>query len=166
MRLVRELAWSRVVRCEELADKALAGVAPTRGEALAVLRSEDRELAGGVAAATRAFRADGDAEHDREREEGDLPGGLRLLLAVRRLERTGCDVLDARPGDAGGRRSPGLGEASGHLLHLASCRGPKGMHYSANAILVGGCLTTPGQSAQQGWQMPEDLGFEIERCAL
>jgi biotin synthase len=38
--------------------------------------------------------------------------------------------------------------------------------YPANAIFVGDYLTTPGQAAEEDWQMLEDLGFEIERCAL
>jgi biotin synthase len=38
--------------------------------------------------------------------------------------------------------------------------------YPANAIFVGDYLTTPGQAAEQDWRMLEDLGFELERCAL
>src|SRR5262245_4467913 len=38
--------------------------------------------------------------------------------------------------------------------------------YPANAIFVGDYLTTSGQAAEEDWQMVEDLGFEIERCAL
>jgi biotin synthase len=38
--------------------------------------------------------------------------------------------------------------------------------YPANAIFVGDYLTTPGQAAEADWQMLEDLGFEIEECAL
>ena len=38
--------------------------------------------------------------------------------------------------------------------------------YPANAIFVGDYLTTSGQTAREDWQMLEDLGFEIERCAL
>jgi len=38
--------------------------------------------------------------------------------------------------------------------------------YPANAIFVGDYLTTPGQAAEQDWRMLEDLGFEIEPCAL
>jgi biotin synthase len=38
--------------------------------------------------------------------------------------------------------------------------------YAANSIFVGDYLTTPGQAAEADWQMLEDLGFEIEECAL
>jgi biotin synthase len=38
--------------------------------------------------------------------------------------------------------------------------------YAANSIFVGDYLTTPGQAAEADWKMLEDLGFEIEECAL
>ncbi|OUM94305.1 MAG: biotin synthase BioB [Thermobacillus sp. ZCTH02-B1] len=38
--------------------------------------------------------------------------------------------------------------------------------YAANSIFVGDYLTTPGQDVTADHQMIEDLGFEIERCAL
>jgi biotin synthase len=38
--------------------------------------------------------------------------------------------------------------------------------YAANSIFVGDYLTTSGQAAEADWQMLEDLGFEIEECAL
>ena len=38
--------------------------------------------------------------------------------------------------------------------------------YAANSIFVGDYLTTPGQAAEADWRMLEDLGFEIEECAL
>ena len=38
--------------------------------------------------------------------------------------------------------------------------------YAANSIFVGDYLTTEGQAAQADWAMLEDLGFEIEECAL
>ena len=38
--------------------------------------------------------------------------------------------------------------------------------YAANSIFVGDYLTTPGQSAEADYRMIEDLGFEIEECAL
>jgi biotin synthase len=38
--------------------------------------------------------------------------------------------------------------------------------YAANSIFVGDYLTTPGQEITTDHQMIEDLGFEIERCAL
>lgn len=38
--------------------------------------------------------------------------------------------------------------------------------YAANSIFVGDYLTTAGQDPVSDWQMIEDLGFEIEECAL
>ncbi|MGM1044586.1 MAG: biotin synthase BioB [Bacillota bacterium] len=38
--------------------------------------------------------------------------------------------------------------------------------YAANSIFVGDYLTTAGQEQHWDWQMIEDLGFEIEECAL
>ncbi|MED2007222.1 MULTISPECIES: biotin synthase BioB [Brevibacillus] len=38
--------------------------------------------------------------------------------------------------------------------------------YAANSIFVGDYLTTPGQEVTLDHQMIEDLGFEIEQCAL
>jgi biotin synthase len=38
--------------------------------------------------------------------------------------------------------------------------------YPANAIFIGDYLTTAGQEAEADYRMIEDLGFEIEECAL
>jgi biotin synthase len=38
--------------------------------------------------------------------------------------------------------------------------------YAANSIFVGDYLTTEGQDPTADWKMIEDLGFEIEECAL
>lgn len=38
--------------------------------------------------------------------------------------------------------------------------------YAANSIFVGDYLTTAGQASVADWEMIEDLGFEIEECAL
>jgi biotin synthase len=38
--------------------------------------------------------------------------------------------------------------------------------YPANAIFIGDYLTTAGQAAEEDYRMIEDLGFEIEECAL
>ena len=38
--------------------------------------------------------------------------------------------------------------------------------YPANAIFIGDYLTTSGQTAADDYRMIEDLGFEIEECAL
>jgi biotin synthase len=48
-----------------------------------------------------------------------------------------------------------------NLRHLQ----PLGL-YAANSIFVGDYLTTEGQLPDADWQMIEDLGFEIEECAL
>jgi biotin synthase len=38
--------------------------------------------------------------------------------------------------------------------------------YAANSLFVGDYLTTEGQEASQDHKMIEDMGFEIELCAL
>ncbi|MBR3337232.1 MAG: biotin synthase BioB, partial [Bacillus sp. (in: Bacteria)] len=38
--------------------------------------------------------------------------------------------------------------------------------FAANSIFVGDYLTTAGQEPTADWGMIEDLGFEIEECAL
>jgi biotin synthase len=38
--------------------------------------------------------------------------------------------------------------------------------YAANSVFVGDYLTTEGQQASDDHRMIEDLGFEIELCAL
>lgn len=54
--------------------------------------------------------------------------------------------------------------AGGRELHLRSLQ-PLAM-YPANAIFIGDYLTTEGQKPEDDYRMIEDLGFEIERCAL
>lgn len=54
--------------------------------------------------------------------------------------------------------------AGGREVHLRSLQ-PLAM-YPANAIFIGDYLTTEGQAAEEDYRMIEDLGFEIERCAL
>ena len=54
--------------------------------------------------------------------------------------------------------------AGGREVNLRSLQ-PLAM-YAANSIFVGDYLTTEGQAAQADWAMLEDLGFEIEECAL
>ncbi len=54
--------------------------------------------------------------------------------------------------------------AGGREVHLRSLQ-PLAM-YPANAIFIGDYLTTEGQAAEDDYRMIEDLGFEIERCAL
>lgn len=38
--------------------------------------------------------------------------------------------------------------------------------YAANSIFIGDYLTTEGQAHNADWELIEDLGFEIEECAL
>lgn len=54
--------------------------------------------------------------------------------------------------------------SGGREIQLRSLQ-PMGL-YAANAIFVGDYLTTEGQKAAADHQMIEDLGFEIEVCAL
>lgn len=54
--------------------------------------------------------------------------------------------------------------AGGRELNLGSLQ-PLAL-YPANAIFVGDYLTTPGQQAEDDYRMIDDLGFEIEECAL
>ncbi|QCT02861.1 biotin synthase [Paenibacillus algicola] len=54
--------------------------------------------------------------------------------------------------------------AGGREINLRSLQ-PLGL-YAANSIFVGDYLTTDGQDQQSDWSMIEDLGFEIETCAL
>jgi biotin synthase len=54
--------------------------------------------------------------------------------------------------------------AGGREVHLRSLQ-PLAM-FPANAIFIGDYLTTEGQAAEEDYRMIEDLGFEIERCAL
>ena len=54
--------------------------------------------------------------------------------------------------------------AGGREIHLRSLQ-PLAM-YPANAIFIGDYLTTGGQPPDDDYRMIEDLGFEIERCAL
>ena len=59
------------------------------------------------------------------------------------------------------RRDPRRGRPRGEPA-IAAAAGP----LAANSIFVGDYLTTPGQAAESDWAMLEDLGFEIEECAL
>lgn len=50
--------------------------------------------------------------------------------------------------------------AGGRELHLRSMQ-PLAL-YAANSIFVDGYLTTPGQAAEEAWEMVRDLGFELD----
>ncbi|MCP3772960.1 biotin synthase BioB [Paenibacillus sp. MZ04-78.2] len=54
--------------------------------------------------------------------------------------------------------------AGGREVNLRTLQ-PLGL-YAANSLFVGDYLTTKGQEAAADYQMIEDLGFEIEACAL
>ncbi|MDI3327928.1 MAG: biotin synthase BioB [Alicyclobacillaceae bacterium] len=54
--------------------------------------------------------------------------------------------------------------SGGREVNLRSLQ-PLGL-YAANSIFVGDYLTTEGQLPEEDWKMIEDLGFEIEECAL
>ena len=75
----------------------------------------------------------------------------RRCLRILALMRLVCPAKEIRV--AGGRE-----------VNLRSLQ-PLAM-YAANSIFVGDYLTTPGQAAESDWAMLEDLGFEIEECAL
>jgi biotin synthase len=75
----------------------------------------------------------------------------RRCLKILALMRLVCPAKEIRV--AGGRE-----------LNLRSLQ-PLAL-YAANSIFVGDYLTTPGQAAEADWAMLEDLGFEIEECAL
>ncbi len=54
--------------------------------------------------------------------------------------------------------------SGGREINLRSVQ-PLGL-FAANSIFVGDYLTTAGQEPTADWGMIEDLGFEIEECAL
>ncbi|WP_163070897.1 biotin synthase BioB [Priestia flexa] len=54
--------------------------------------------------------------------------------------------------------------SGGREINLRSLQ-PLGL-FAANSIFVGDYLTTEGQEPTSDWQLIEDLGFEIEECAL
>ncbi|MFD3447854.1 biotin synthase BioB [Microbacteriaceae bacterium 4G12] len=54
--------------------------------------------------------------------------------------------------------------SGGREVNLRSLQ-PLGL-FAANSVFVGDYLTTEGQEPTSDWNMIEDLGFEIEHCAL
>ncbi len=54
--------------------------------------------------------------------------------------------------------------SGGREVNLRSLQ-PLGL-FAANSIFVGDYLTTQGQEPTADWGLIEDLGFEIEECAL
>jgi biotin synthase len=83
--------------------------------------------------------------------EGTSELDPRRCLKILALMRLVCPAKEIRV--AGGRE-----------VNLRSLQ-PLAL-YAANSIFVGDYLTTPGQAAEADWRMLEDLGFEIEECAL
>ena len=83
--------------------------------------------------------------------EGTAELNPRRCLKILALMRLVCPTKEIRV--AGGRE-----------VNLRSLQ-PLAL-YAANSIFVGDYLTTEGQAAEADWQMLEDLGFEIEECAL
>ena len=83
--------------------------------------------------------------------EGTHELNPRRCLRILALLRLACPAKEIRV--AGGRE-----------VNLRSLQ-PLAL-YAANSIFVGDYLTTEGQAAEADWRMLEDLGFEIEMCAL
>src|SRR5436309_1266379 len=83
--------------------------------------------------------------------EGTRELNARRCLKILALLRFVCPSKEIRV--AGGRE-----------LNLGSLQ-PLAL-FAANSIFIGDYLTTPGQSAAADYRMIEDLGFEIEECAL
>lgn len=111
---------------------------------------------------------------------------VELVLALRELEADSIPVnfLHAIPGTPleGAERTPALRAlrvlamlrfvcptreirvAGGREYSLRTLQ-PLAL-YAANSVFVGDYLTTAGQEIEADYRMIEDLGFEIERCAL
>lgn len=139
-----------------LADRALAGEAITPAEARAVLAAADEELLPLVAAVGRVRRAHFGAAVK-----------LNVLLNAKsgRLKGDQAERLRAA-GVFSYNHNLNTSEriAGGREVQLGWLQ-PLGLEV-ANSIFVGDYLTTEGQAAQADWEMLEDLGFEIEECAL
>lgn len=131
-----------------------AGISPCAGF-IAGMRESDEQLVD-VAFALRAIDADSIPVNFLHAIPGTPLEGVdelnpRRCLRILALMRFVCPSKEIRV--AGGRE-----------VNLRSLQ-PLAL-YPANAIFVGDYLTTSGQAAEEDWQMLEDLGFEIERCAL
>ena len=131
-----------------------AGISPCSGF-IAGMGERDEQLVD-VAFALREIDADSIPVNFLHAIEGTPLEGLheldaRRCLKILALLRFVCPSKEIRV--AGGRE-----------LNLGSLQ-PLAL-YPANAIFIGDYLTTPGQSAEADYRMIEDLGFEIEECAL
>jgi biotin synthase len=131
-----------------------AGISPCAGF-IAGMRETDEQIVS-VAFALRALDADSIPVNFLNAIPGTPLEGThelnpRRCLKILALLRLVCPTKEIRV--AGGRE-----------VNLRSLQ-PLAL-YAANSIFVGDYLTTPGQAAEADWQMLEDLGFEIEECAL
>lgn len=131
-----------------------AGISPCSGF-IAGMGERDEQLVD-VAFALREIDADSIPVNFLHAIDGTPLEGLhgldaRRCLKILALLRFVCPSKEIRV--AGGRE-----------LNLGSLQ-PLAL-YPANAIFIGDYLTTPGQSAEADYRMIEDLGFEIEECAL
>src|SRR2546422_5359897 len=131
-----------------------AGISPCSGF-IAGMGETDEQIVD-VAFALRALDADSIPVNFLHAIPGTPLEGMddlhpRRCLKILALMRLVCPAKEIRV--AGGRE--------GNLRSLQ----PLAM-YAANSIFVRDYLTTEGQAAEADWQMLEDLGFEIEECAL
>ena len=131
-----------------------AGISPCSGF-IAGMGETDEQIVD-VAFALRALDADSIPVNFLHAIPGTPLEGMdelhpRRCLKILALMRLVCPAKEIRV--AGGRE-----------VNLRSLQ-PLAM-YAANSIFVGDYLTTPGQAAEADWRMVEDLGFEIEECAL
>ncbi|TMK71303.1 MAG: biotin synthase BioB [Actinobacteria bacterium] len=131
-----------------------AGISPCSGF-IAGMGESDEQIVD-VAFALREIDADSIPINFLHAVDGTPLEGMRELNARRCLKilalfRFVCPSKEIRV--AGGRE-----------LNLGSLQ-PLAL-YAANSVFVGDYLTTPGQAAEADYRMIEDLGFEIEECAL
>jgi len=131
-----------------------AGISPCAGF-IAGMRESDEQIVS-VAFALHALDADSIPVNFLNAIPGTPLQGTQELnprrcLKILALLRLVCPTKEIRV--AGGRE-----------VNLRSLQ-PLAL-YAANSIFVGDYLTTEGQAAEADWQMLEDLGFEIEECAL
>jgi biotin synthase len=131
-----------------------AGISPCAGFIAGMGETEEQIV--DIAFALRELEADSipvnflnaiDGTPLEDRDELDPRRCLKILALMRLV----CPSKEIRV--AGGRE-----------VNLRSLQ-PLAM-YAANSIFVGDYLTTEGQAAHADWAMLEDLGFEIEECAL
>lgn len=141
-------------RVRTLGAVKAAGISPCSGF-IAGMRETDAQIVD-VAGALAELDIDSIPVNFLTPIEGTPLAGLdelnpRRCLRILALLRFMCPTKEIRV--AGGRE-----------VHLRSLQ-PLAM-YPANAIFVGDYLTTGGQDAEDDYRMIEDLGFEIEKCAL